>query len=269
MKIVLVEWAAYPLARNKIVGKQRVRCGLGRTLQNMARWPAGVPFEVLLIINRAEPETDRKGWLSGARARLEQLLRRDEARKVERRMNTYARLPQRYPFVRHVHFRDNHGQDFGAYDLGYRLLQREGYEGDVLFMNSSVAGPHRPMWLAKYREQFRRHPNVGLCGISLNSHDTTKDDGRFAPHVQSYFLYTNMQILKRAVGARLFEVDAKDKLDVIEHGEIGISARVLDAGYGITSSSFPEFAYHKGEPWAIPYGDPRYEGRPTVPANRM
>ena len=269
MKIVLVEWAAYPLARNKIVGKQRVRCGLGRALQNMARWPAGLPFEVLLIINRAEPGTNSKGLLSGARARLSRVLRQDERRKVERRMNIYATLPQHYSFVRHVHFRDNQGQDFGAYDFGYRLLQREGYDGDVLFMNSSVAGPHRPMWLAKYREQFRRHPNVGLCGISLNSHDTTKEDGRFAPHVQSYFLYTNMQILKRAVGSCLLEVDTKDKLDVIEHGEIGISARVLDAGYGITASSFPEFAYRKGEPWAIPYGDLRYKPRHALPANRM
>jgi lipopolysaccharide biosynthesis protein len=269
MKIVLVEWAAYPLARNKLVGKQRIRCGLGRTLQNMARWPAGLPFEVLLVINRAEPGEPPKGLLGGARARLSHVLRRDEAHKVQRRMDTYANLPQRYPFVQHVHFRDNHGQDFGAYDLGYRLLQREGYEGDVLFMNSSVAGPHGPMWLAKYREQFRRHPNVGLCGISLNSHDTTREEGRFAPHVQSFFLYTNMQILKHAVGSRLFEVDAKDKLDVIAHGEIGISARVLDAGYGITSSMFPDFAYRKGEPWAIPYGDLRYEPSHAVPANRM
>lgn len=269
MKIVLVEWAAYPLARNKIVGKQRVRCGLGRTLHNMARWDAGLPFEVLLIINRAEPEARPAGWLSGARARLEHALKLDEARKVEGRMKLYASLPQRYPFVKGLHFRDNHGQDFGAYDHGYRLLQQEGYAGDVLFMNSSVAGPHGPMWLAKYREQFRRHHNVGLCGISLNSHDTTREDGPFAPHVQSYFLYTNMQILKCAVGVRLFEVDAKDKLAVIEHGEIGISARVLDAGYGITSSSFPEFAYRKGERWAIPFGDLRYESSHALPANRI
>lgn len=269
MKIVLVEWAAYPLARNKLVGKQRVRCGLGRTLENMARWPAGLPFEVLLVINRAEPDTQHKGWWGSARARLSQALRRDEARKVERRMDTYAALPRRYPFVRHVHFRDNQGQDFGAYDFGYRQLQSEGYDGDVLFMNSSVAGPHCSKWLAKYRELFLRHPNVGLCGISLNSHDTTQEEGRFAPHVQSYFLYTNMQILKSAVGPRLFEVDAKDKLDVIEHGEIGISARVLEAGYGITSSSFPEFAYRKGEPWSIPFGDLRYEPRYSVPANTM
>jgi hypothetical protein len=129
----------------------------------MARWPAGLPFEVLLIINRAEPEAERKGWLGSARARLSRVLRRGEARKVERRMKTYATLPQRYPFVPHVYFRDNLGQDFGAYDFGYRLLQSEGYDGDVLFMNSSVAGPHRPLWLAKYREQFRRHPNVRTC----------------------------------------------------------------------------------------------------------
>lgn len=269
MKIVLVEWAAYPLTRNKRLGTQHVRCGLGRNLENMARWPAGLAFEVLLIINRAEPAAGPQGLLGGARARLEHALHMGEARQLERRMKAYASLPQHYPFVRDLHFRDNVGQDFGAYDFGYRLLQSEGYEGDVLFMNSSVAGPHGPMWLAKYREQFLRHPNTGLCGISLNSHDTTASGGRFAPHVQSYFLYTNMQILRRAVGSRLFEVQAKNKLDVIEHGEIGVSARVLDAGYGITSCSFPEFAYHKGDAWAIPFGDLRFEPQHAPRANRI
>ncbi len=46
MKVVLVEWAAYPVERNKLVGGQLVRCGLGRSLEAMQRWPAGLPLEL-------------------------------------------------------------------------------------------------------------------------------------------------------------------------------------------------------------------------------
>src|SRR6186713_2003195 len=53
VKIVLVEWAAYPPQRDKLVGQQMVRCGLGRTLENMQRHAPGMPAEVLVVINAA------------------------------------------------------------------------------------------------------------------------------------------------------------------------------------------------------------------------
>src|SRR5688500_18122177 len=140
IKIVLVEWAAYPLKREKVVGNQVVHCGLGRMLEAMNRWSAGVPMDVIVVINRADAPLAPEGVRARVRNRLERVLGIDPAREVEQRMRTYARLPERYAFVKQVHFRNNRGQDFGAYDFGYRLLQSEGYDGDVLFMNSSVAG---------------------------------------------------------------------------------------------------------------------------------
>jgi len=209
VKIVLVEWAAYPLYRNKIVDTHTVRCGLGRMLDGLKRYDPVLPIDVVVVINGAEEQgaTDPKSlqWPTGLRGKVEHLLRRERELRLARRMRSYATLPRKYPFVEAVHFRGNQGQDFGAYDFGYQLLRREGHTGDVLFMNSSVSGPHEDGWLLKYRDQFRRHPNVGLCGIGLNSHDTTDGDGPFAPHVQSYFLYTNMQVLEHAIGPRLFE----------------------------------------------------------------
>ncbi len=184
-------------------------------------------------------------------------------------MRTYADFTGRYSFIHSVHFRNNRGQDFGAYDFGYRLLQGQGYDGDVLFMNSSVSGPHGANWLAKYRDQFYRHENVGLCGISLNSHNTAREPEAFAPHVQSYFLFTNMRVLKHALGPRLFQANPTEKLDVIEQGEIGISGRVLDAGYAITATTFPDFAYHRGGEWSIPYGDQRFSAYSSAPANTI
>jgi hypothetical protein len=284
VKIILVEWAAYPLHRNKVVDKHVVRCGLARTLDNIRRFDPGLPIDVHVVINAAAdgnesvpsagqsdpPGVDRAP--SVLRTKLESLLRRRRELALARRMRTYAGLARKYPFIEAVHFRDNRGQDFGAYDYGYQLLRNQGHQGDVLFMNSSVSGPHGHGWLAKYRDQFRRHPKVGLCGIGLNSHDTSAGEGPFAPHVQSYFLYTSMKVLDDAIGPRLFDADSADKLDkveVIRQGEIGVSERVLDAGYSITSPAFPEFAYRRGDIWSIPWGDLRYSRRHRAPVNTI
>jgi hypothetical protein len=289
VKIVLVEWAAYPMYRNKVVDKHTVRCGLGRMLDGLKRYDPGLPIEVVVVINGADDESatglnasssapaepssapplSHLPWAAGLRSKVERLLRRERELRLERRMRAYAGLPSKYPWIEAVHFRGNQGQDFGAYDFGYQLLRRQGHTGDVLFMNSSVSGPHEDGWLLKYRDQFRRHPNVGLCGIGLNSHDTTDGDGPFAPHVQSYFLYTNMQVLEHAIGPRLFDVSAKDKVEVIRRGEIGMSERVLDAGYSITSPTFPEFAYQRGGTWSIPWGDLRFSRRHRIPVNTI
>lgn len=273
VKIILVEWAAYPLHRNKEVHGHIVRCGLGRMLEGMRRYDPGLPVGVVVVINGADELQQSVQALAaegdGLRGKLERLLRKRREVQIAQRMRAYCRLAEKYPFIEAVHFRDNQGQDFGAYDFGYQLLQKQGHRGDVLFMNSSVSGPHEHGWLLKYRAQFRRHPNVGLCGIGLNSHDTSDGDGPFAPHVQSYFLYTNMKVLEHAVGPRLFDADGRDKLEVIRRGEIGVSERVLDAGYSITSPNFPEFAYRRGDAWSIPWGDLRFSRRHRVPVNSI
>jgi hypothetical protein len=272
VKVILVEWAAYPLYRNKIVDKHVVRCGLGRMLEGLERHDAGLPLDVIVVINEAgEQGPAPSEWPRSARLRstFDRVLRRPRQLALARRMVAYRKLRERYPFIEAVHFRDNRGQDFGAYDFGYQLLQRLGYEGDVLFMNSSVSGPHEDGWLLKYRDQFHRHPNVGLCGIALNSHNTSDGAMPFAPHVQSYFVYTNMKVLEHALGPRLFDSEGLDKHEVIRLGEIGMSERVLAAGYSITTPSFPEFAYRRGDIWSIPVGDLRYSRRYRAPVNSI
>jgi hypothetical protein len=246
-------------------------------LEGLRRFDPGLPIDVTVIINAAgdaegpsEPATAVAEQQSdGLRGQLARLMRTRRELALVRRLQAYSKLSERYACVEAVHFRDNQGQDFGAYDFGYQLLRRQQHEGDVLFMNSSVSGPHEHGWLLKYRDQFRRHPNVGLCGIGLNSHDTSDGEGPFAPHVQSYFLYTNMRVLEHAIGPRLFDTDAQDKLDVIRQGEIGVSERVLDAGYSITSPVFPEFAYRRGDAWSIPWGDWRYARGHRLPVNTI
>lgn len=237
MKIVLVDWAGYPLMRKKTIVRKIIRCGVGRILKSMNTYRAGLPFKVILIVNTVPTPWDR----------------------VQRRMNAYCRLKATYSFIESVHFRDNEGWDIGAYDFGYKLLLGHGYTGDVVFMNSSVSGPHKDGWLQKVRTQFRRHENVGLCGISMNSHNTVRYPRNFAPHVQSFFLFSNMQILKTGLGSSLLpKRKLKDRLDIIERGEIRISTRILNGGFAITSAMFPDFTYRRGDAWTIPWGDIRY-----------
>ena len=274
VKVILVERAAYPLYRNERIDGTIVRCGLGRILEEMSRHDPGVDIDLNIVVNEAKAlaatrdEGGPIGRVSSLR-RLRSWVGRRQQQRIERRMNRCAQLPGKYPFIEAVHFRSDHGRDFGAYDFGYQLLREQGYRGDVLFLNSSLAGPFEHGWLLKYRGQFRRHPNVGLCGIGLNSHDTSSGDGPFAPHVQSYFLYTNMDVLEHAVGPHLVDGELRDELDAIRRGEIGVSERVLDAGYSITSPMFPEFAYRRGDSWAIPWGDLRYGRRLGLPINKI
>ena len=68
-----------------------------------------------------------------------------------------------------------------------------------------------------------------------------------------------MKILKRCLGSRfLGKPETYEKAEVIEQGEIRISTCILESGYAITAAMFPEFAYKRGDAWAIPMGDIRY-----------
>jgi hypothetical protein len=236
MKVVLVEWAGYPLKRDKVIGTRIVKCGLGRILTAIKRYDAGLPIQILIVINCLQPSDDC----------------------IDTDMRLYHQLTKRYPFVESLYFRNNKGLDIGAYDFAYNILLRDGYEGEILFMNSSVSGPIKNNWLLKYIHQFQTHDGLGLCGITLNSHNTSRSPSCFAPHVQSFFILSRMGILKHALGSTLMpNQNTMDKREVIEHGEIAISTSVLNSGYAINALMFPNFAYRRGDLWQLPLGDIR------------
>jgi len=125
VKIILSDFIRYPLAREKKILGRAIKCGIGRALRNMARLKAGLKFGVILVINSPGDE-ETKG-----------------------KEGTYLSLRERYPFIERIIFRGNAGFDFGAYNEGYRYLKGAGYNGDVVFMNSSASGPKRPCAGAK------------------------------------------------------------------------------------------------------------------------
>jgi len=230
--IVLIEWMGYPLRRKKTLGKNKFKCGLGRILKNMDKYKAGTEFNCILIVNI------------------------DENNKKQR----YNKLAEKYSFISNIFFRDNQGFDIGAYNYGYQYLKQQNYEGDILFMNSALQGPSHDNWLIKYKDLFHMEEKMGLCGITVNSHNTNMLEKPFMPHVQSFFLYSNISVLKEVFPSSLSGSEIiKDKNKLINEGEVGISQKILDAGYGICCSSFPGFIFRKNGEWTIPEGDIRFD----------
>ncbi|MGH1485101.1 MAG: hypothetical protein ACRBCI_02700 [Cellvibrionaceae bacterium] len=254
VKIVLVEWMGYPLYRNKQIGAHTIKCGLGRLLENIQKLDAGVDFDCRVIVNEHNNKQTLTSLIGKQKLLRKFFLNNSKTNSIEK----FDHVFQKYPFIEKVTYRQNIGQDIGAYDFIYRQLMEENYTGDILFMNSSVRGPHENGWLKKYQDLFNRHENTGLAGITLNSYYSTRKKS-FDPHVQSFFLYSNMQILKDVFPDGIYNGQTgEEKRDLIINGEIGISRKVLDKGYGISCSAFPEFCYKKDDEWTIPFGDMRF-----------
>ncbi|MDD3906131.1 MAG: rhamnan synthesis F family protein [Candidatus Omnitrophica bacterium] len=248
VRIVLNDFIDYPLRRRKAIFRRKFWCGIGCLLENMSRFKAGADFKVILVINSSGgPEMKEKKLL-------------------------YSSLRRKYPFILDIIFRDNSGFDFGAYDAGYRYLKATGYSNDIIFMNSSAIGPSDDHWLSQYSDLFHDKPkNIGLCGISLNSHTTHLEKKEFKPHVQSFFIYTSMNVMSRVFGDSLAETvpALSEKLDIISAGEIGFSWKVIEAGYGITSKLFKDFVYYKDAEWTVPCGDMRFTKKYNHLANHI
>lgn len=230
--IVLAGYAKYPLERTKYYGKNTsFKCGLAAVFKNISKYVAGAKFKILLVINNA-----------------------NDMEKASIR-----KLAQNFAFVYKILFRSNVGYDFGAYNLGYRCLKKINYNGDIVFMNCSVNGPNNDNWLLKYYDLFHSIENVGIVGASICSHTLQFETIRFfKPHIQSFFLYTNMEVLRSVFKENLPAIFIKkDKLAIITIGEIGLSQQILKKGYSIAVPLFNNFFYKRGKAWAIPYGSYR------------
>lgn len=231
MKVIIVDWCKYPFKRYKKFGANIVKCGLLRILEGINNYEAGIDFSVWLVITDCQERSERE---------------------------KYVELMNIYGFIENVFFRDNIGQDIGSYNYAYQVLKKKQYSGDVVFMNTSVDGPHSNNWLSKFKQLFYQKNNIGLCGITLNNenkiipHFKKKYKPR-NPHVQSFFYFTNMNILQDVFLKNLAGHDEYIKKRLIKNGEINISLSVLEKGYGICAISNPEFIYYYGDDWVIPY----------------
>ncbi|HSS69732.1 MAG TPA: hypothetical protein VLQ46_03660 [Casimicrobiaceae bacterium] len=236
--VILTDWLGYELTREKQLGRSgiRITVGAGPLLANMARFSAGVPFVVILALNDLDASSSSYSMVE------------DRAASARQR---WLRFAQQFPFVTRVQFRPNVDLDIGAYDHGLQLLRREKFEGDVLFMNSSLRGPSAHDWLARYHALFHERADIGLCGLTLSAVRVI-DGFPKRPHLQSTFLYTNMGVLQEVFPKGLYEGSLSSKQEAISHGEIAISQAVLRHGYALRCAAFPDFIYKLGDPWQIP-----------------
>jgi len=266
--IILTDWAKYPLRRIKKLGTERLNVGLGNILENMQLNDSGYPFEVFLIINGSKKQDKKK----------------------------YLNLKIKYNFIKKIFFRENDGFDFGAYNFGYNILKSKNYLGEVVFMNSSIDGPHKNNWLKKYHNLFNSNKKIGLCGISMNSYRTNLKLSRsflryldkiakkigieilnnffwkedfFSPHIQSFFIYTRVDILKKVFARNLPGIGLVNHQEIISEGEIELSRKILKEKFGICSSLWPEWIYFKGMVWDKPKGDIRFLKKYKKNANRL
>lgn len=272
--IILVDWSEYPLYRQKKLNDViTVSCGLGAVLDNMAKYSAGADYEVTVIITGIQSplyEYCVKQYRAIRHYLLPNKYSNERVNWYEEKKALYEALVKKYPFVARVIFKDNTGQDIGAYNRGYQLLKKANFHGDVVFMNSALEGPNEDNWLLKYKQQFLKRNDTGLCGITINPKTKNLVENDFSPHVQSFFLYTNMGVLQQVFPANLSGYNVKnDRLSLILQGEIGISKAVLEAGYSITSLSFPDHFYKKGDAWNLPYEEIRYNPEFRQFANRI
>jgi len=263
IQVLLVEWMGYPLFRKKALGKNIIRCGLGNLLSDLNKYDAGIDFECSVVVNRHQTQPNRLVAAADRIPLLKPLLLNNPQTNCQQKLDDFL---SKYSFIKQVFYRDNISQDIGAYDYFYQYLRQQKHDGHVLFINSSVRGPREDGWLVKYKNLFEAEPDTGLCGISLNSHH----DEEFHPHVQSFFLYSSMSVLERVFPYGFLNGESlSNKDDLIVKGELEISAKVLKAGYGIRSSTFPDFFYKRGQAWTIPEGDIRFQERYASKANLM
>lgn len=242
-KLIVNDFALYPIYIKKNIGNMVIDCGLGHLFDNMLKYKAGVSFSVILVINFNSKDIERE--------------------------NFYLSLCKKYYFIEKIIFRDNIGLTYGAYNEGYNYLKSINYAGDVIFINSTASGPFNDFWLLKYKNLFYGRKNIGLCGISLNSHTTHLEQKIFMPTVEGFFMYTNMKILTKLFPKALPGSDLLDKKEIISKGEIEFGQIILRGGYGIRSKLFENFIYFSNKPWTIPYGDIRYTKKYSSFANKI
>lgn len=260
MKIVINEWEGYPLRRDKYIGRERtVECGLEPMLESFEKFKSGLGFEVIIVINCKE------NLLSRAKRLFSKKINFESDAVTEK----YGFLKEKFTFVEQIIYRGNLGADIGSHDHALKALRESNYSGDIVFMNSSVRGATSDGWLKAYKDLFYSKEKIGLTGISINSHNTNYKPPIFAPHVQSFFLFTNTKVLDAVFPEGLPGASEKDKLKLIERGEIGISAKMLEAGYGINCRLLGDFTYFKGDDYSAPEGDIRNHPEFKEEANQL
>jgi lipopolysaccharide biosynthesis protein len=117
--------------------------------------------------------------------------------------------------------RENAGLDFGSWSAAI-AKHRTAIQGRLLLANDSVYGPVGSLADALARLTSRPADFYGLA-----------ESVEIAPHLQSWFLLFEPWVVQHAVFANLLmqPFSTMSKPDIIANGEIGLSQRLIEAGF--------------------------------------
>lgn len=120
-----------------------------------------------------------------------------------------------------VILRDNTGFDFGSWSAGFDK-HGSAIDGRLLLANDSVYGPIRD--LATAFDRLTRQ-SADFYGFVENI--------EIAPHLQSWFLLLEPAVVRHAAFKAILAqpFSAMTKRQIIESGEVGLSRRLIDAGF--------------------------------------
>lgn len=150
--------------------------------------------------------------------------------------------------------RENKGLDFGAYEHGLTLVDRDRYDY-FIFINDTVRGPLCDDFLLKLTSKI--NDNTKLSGITINCADFYNLDATKNAHVQSFCFCTDR--IGVSLAEDIFKLKPISKTDIIYKQEIGLSRHFIKNGYNIASLmpeyqnyDFRDFEFLKANPT---YGD--------------
>ena len=120
--------------------------------------------------------------------------------------------------------RGNIGYDFLSWRAGFEAIPNPGIFDEIVFANDSCYGPCRD--LAPFWDKVEAL-GADLWGATLNR--------QFRPHVQSFFMGFGRRLIRSGFIERFWNgvENIPDKMQLILTSEVGLSARVEEAGFRV------------------------------------
>lgn len=175
-------------------------------------------------------------------------------------MTSLIRLTADCPWIniRSVTWKSNVGRDFSSVAASLRRISGIARSHDfVMIRNRSAYGPFSDGWYRAYLSQYTKHPGVGLVGSTINfSGHPQRPTAEIATHVQTYVYATEWRHLESLLSDYPGE-RCKDRLDLINEGELGLSRRILGQGLGLSCLKWPDQVFTLTRPSDpdLPQGD--------------
>lgn len=156
----------------------------------------------------------------------------------------------------------NIGLDFSGYSSFFNHI-KDMSNSYVILSNSSV-NSSIDIFLDDYIGYMESNPDVGMLGVSYcTKMYQTLVRNNFTPHLQSFFLLTTIDVLKKVVNANHGSfpgVNIENKQLLIRNGEIKISQLIMKLGYSlavIRPDNGKPFKFSEKGLWDIPKEDIR------------